>query len=252
MTNSTRFSLRRFGQVLRLNTAEGYNSALRHYGAAYLFFFIVLAFGKFFIPYSEAYQDAGEKELEILALFFGTKFGKIRLFRHVFPPFGQYRQLFLFGTLLTQRTNATVDVAGLDLGEILCRDLQPHPHCRGVLCPALYCSRRFDGATRRDARCGSSMEHTGVPVYAHLSAIWRCGDAADLAGYGFAAPITPHNLLHRPVEHVSIGRFGFPLQVFCADLCGFNRRFHPLLSALRLGCVHDEGKFQFLLQRSGK
>ena len=96
------------------------------------------------------------------------------------------------------------------------------------------------------------MEHTGLPVNAHLSAIWRCGDAADVAGNGFAGPIAPHDLLHRAVEHVSIGRIGFPLQVFCADFGSYDSRIHPLLSALRLGCLHDEGKFQFLLQRSGK
>lgn len=84
MTNPTRFSLRRFGQVLRLNTAEGYNSALRHYGAAYLFFFIVLAFGKFFIPYGEVYRDAGVKELEIAALMMAQGSGTFGFFATLF------------------------------------------------------------------------------------------------------------------------------------------------------------------------
>lgn len=84
MTNSTRFSLRRFGQVLRLNTAEGYNSALRHYGAAYLFFFIVLAFGKFFIPYAEVFRDAGEKELEIAAIMMAQSLGIFGFFATLF------------------------------------------------------------------------------------------------------------------------------------------------------------------------
>lgn len=84
MTNPTRFSLRRFGQVLRLNTAEGYNSALRHYGAAYLFFFIVLAFGKFFVPYGEVYRDAGVKELEIAALMTAQGLGTFGFFATLF------------------------------------------------------------------------------------------------------------------------------------------------------------------------
>ena len=84
MTNSTRFSLRRFGQVLRLNTAEGYNSALRHYGAAYFFFFIVLAFGKFFIPYAEPFRDAGEKELEFVTIMIAQSLGRFGFFATFF------------------------------------------------------------------------------------------------------------------------------------------------------------------------
>lgn len=84
MTNSTRFSLRRFGQVLRLNTAEGYNSALRHYGAAYFFFLIVLAFGKFFIPYAEPFRDAGEKELEFVTIMIAQSLGRFGFFATFF------------------------------------------------------------------------------------------------------------------------------------------------------------------------
>lgn len=84
MTNSTRFSLRRFGQVLRLNTAEGYNSALRHYGAAYLFFFIVLAFGKFFIQYEGIIHNAGEKELEMAAQMMAQGLGTFGFFATLF------------------------------------------------------------------------------------------------------------------------------------------------------------------------
>ena len=84
MTNSTRFSLRRFGQVLRLNTAEGYNSALRHYSAAYFFFFIVLAFGKFFIPYAEPFRDASEKELEFVTIMIAQSLGRFGFFATFF------------------------------------------------------------------------------------------------------------------------------------------------------------------------
>ena len=84
MTNPTRFSLRRFGQVLRLNTAEGYNSALRHYGAAYLFFFIVLAFGKFFIQYEGIIHNAGEQELEMAAQMMAQGLGTFGFFATLF------------------------------------------------------------------------------------------------------------------------------------------------------------------------
>mgnify|MGYP000029614452 FL=1 len=84
MTNPTRFSLRRFGQVLRLNTAEGYNSALRHYGAAYLFFFIVLTFVKFSISYGEVYGDFSEKDLEIVALAIAQGWGRFGFFATLF------------------------------------------------------------------------------------------------------------------------------------------------------------------------
>ena len=44
MTNSTRFSPRRFWQVLRLDLVEGAQSALKHYGSAFLAFLAFLAF----------------------------------------------------------------------------------------------------------------------------------------------------------------------------------------------------------------
>ena len=53
MTNSTRFSPRRFWQVLRLDLVEGTQSALKHYGSAFLAF---LAFITPTIPDRKSYK----------------------------------------------------------------------------------------------------------------------------------------------------------------------------------------------------
>ena len=245
MTNSTRFSLRRFGQVLRLNTAEGYNSALRHYGAAYLFFFIVLAFGKFFIPYAEVFRDAGEKELEIAAIMMAQSLGIFGFFATLFLLLVSIGSCFSSGRSSLSGRMRQMMLPASTL-EKFCAVMFNHTLIAAVCFVLLFIAA--DASTVLLSKMLDVEVAWSTPVYLSTLIYPQFG---DVAGYGFAGPIAPHDLLHRAVEHVSIGRIGFPLQVFCADFGSYDSRIHPLLSALRLGCLHDEGKFQFLLQRSG-
>lgn len=69
MTNSTRFSPRRFWQVLRLDLVEGTQSALKHYGSAFLAFLAFLAIPTFVVHHADHPQP---EELQEQASMLGS------------------------------------------------------------------------------------------------------------------------------------------------------------------------------------
>ena len=69
MTNSTRFSPRRFWQVLRLDLVEGTQSALKHYGSAFLAFLAFLAIPTFVVHHADNPQP---EELQEMASMLGS------------------------------------------------------------------------------------------------------------------------------------------------------------------------------------
>ena len=69
MTNSTRFSPRRFWQVLRLDLVEGTQSALKHYGSAFLAFLAFLAIPTFVVHHADHPQP---EELQEMASMLGS------------------------------------------------------------------------------------------------------------------------------------------------------------------------------------
>lgn len=69
MTNSTRFSPRRFWQVLRLDLVEGTQSALKHYGSAFLAFLAFLAIPTFVVHHADHPRP---EELQKLASMLGS------------------------------------------------------------------------------------------------------------------------------------------------------------------------------------
>lgn len=69
MTNSTRFSPRRFWQVLRLDLVEGTQSALKHYGSAFLAFLAFLAIPTFVVHHADHPRP---EELQELASRLGS------------------------------------------------------------------------------------------------------------------------------------------------------------------------------------
>ena len=69
MTNSTRFSPRRFWQVLRLDLVEGTQSALKHYGSAFLAFLAFLAIPTFVVHHADHTRP---EELQKLASMLGS------------------------------------------------------------------------------------------------------------------------------------------------------------------------------------
>ena len=69
MTNSTRFSPRRFWQVLRLDLVEGTQSALKHYGTAFLAFLAFLAIPTFVVHHADHPQP---EELQEMASQLGS------------------------------------------------------------------------------------------------------------------------------------------------------------------------------------
>lgn len=68
MTNSTRFSPRRFWQVLRLDLVEGTQSALKHYGSAFLAFLAFLAIPTFVVQH----DNPRPEDLQKLASMLGS------------------------------------------------------------------------------------------------------------------------------------------------------------------------------------
>lgn len=103
MTNSTRFSPRRFWQVLRLDLVEGTQSALKHYGSAFLAFLAFLAIPTFVVHHADHPQPEELQEMAsrlgsvgfLLTLFFllvsiGSSFASGRSSLH-----SRMRQLLL-------------------------------------------------------------------------------------------------------------------------------------------------------------
>ena len=77
MTNSTRFSPRRFWQVLRLDLVEGTQSALKHYGSSFLAFLAFLAIPTFVVHHADNPQP---EELQEMASMLGSEGFLLTLF----------------------------------------------------------------------------------------------------------------------------------------------------------------------------